>query len=90
MGEDYRQRSSAAAFSNGPPPQRMIAPSTAKAFYLVWSPGGKTPPSVCYSCYEAALEAAESMARQHRSQNFYVVRALSVSAVDGVKTSNLE
>jgi hypothetical protein len=60
------------------------------AFWLVWCPTGPTPPRVAHSSCAAATKAAELLALQCRGHKFFVMKALSLSEVDGVKTTVLK
>lgn len=46
-----------------------------RPFFLVWSPTGPTSPRVRHSTRDEAKQVAESMARTHRGQEFFVVVA---------------
>ena len=61
-----------------------------QVFWIIWSPEGKSPPNVRHTSKAEATEVAESMARQHRSCRFFVMKAESLSMSDGVKTTVLE
>lgn len=64
--------------------------SKPESFYIVWSPQGSMPPRVRHSDYSGALKAAEDMSRLHGSQEFYVMRACSVSKIVSVITTQLD
>lgn len=57
---------------------------------MVYSPGGATPPRKRHYTREAAAEAAEDLARIYRTQEFYVMEALSVSAAVDIRTTVLK
>ncbi len=61
-----------------------------RAFYIVWSPTGPSNPRVRHHSFLGALRAAEDMSRQHQSQEFYVMRACSVSKMVSVATTKLD
>lgn len=45
-------------------------------FWIVWSPTGMPPPRVRHRSEYEAQQAAEAMAKRHRGQLFFVLRAL--------------
>lgn len=44
-----------------------------RAPFIVWSPGGETPPKVTHPSHKAAHQAAHQMAKLHPTQTFYVM-----------------
>lgn len=65
----------------------MIAPNK---FWIVYSPTGSSPPRIRHTSREDALVAAESMARQHPNQEFFVMEAMTLSRSVTVQTVKLE
>ncbi len=64
--------------------------SKPESFYIVWSPTGPSNPRVRHEDYAGALKAAEDMSRLHQSQEFFVMRACSVSKLVSVVTTQLD
>lgn len=48
-------------------------------FWILWSPQGETNPKVKFLIYEDAMSTAETMAKRHFPQPFYVCKAESVA-----------
>lgn len=69
----------------------MSQPITTDAFWMVWSPGGATPPRVRHPSEFQAQQAAEAMARRHPGQEFFVVHATTtyLMPADGLASARL-
>jgi hypothetical protein len=59
--------------THAPPPHKD------SKFFLVWSPGGHTPPKVRYTTRSEADTAAAAMAARYIGQEFFVLETLSRS-----------
>lgn len=57
--------------------------------FIVWNPNGPYPPRQKHSTREAAQRAAESMARQHRGETFFVMQATDAYVVREVQHTDL-
>jgi hypothetical protein len=70
--------------SHTPPPDPLAV------FWLVYSPSGKEPPRIRYPDRVSAEAAARDMATKFRGSDFFVLKSVSCSAVDGVKTTSMK
>jgi hypothetical protein len=55
-------------------------------FFLVWSPGGYTPPKVRYPTRSEADVAAQAMAARYIGQEFFVLEAIGRSVATAAVT----
>ncbi|MPW17903.1 hypothetical protein GCT13_13385 [Paraburkholderia sp. CNPSo 3157] len=63
--------------------------ATGKAFWLVWSPSGVTPPKYRDESRESAIAEAERLARERVGAEFYVLAATDLRAVDRMVRTQL-
>lgn len=57
---------------------------TARAFWLVWSPSGATPPKHRHETAQGATAEAERLAKEHPGQLFVVLEAVAARRVDSM------
>lgn len=67
-------------------PDRRTGDDGDRDFYIVWSPGGPTPPKVRHFALHEAQREAERLARAHPGQRFFVMAAASVSVLPTATT----
>lgn len=56
-----------------------------KAFWLVWSPTGATPPKFRHPSEQSAAEEAERLAITHPGQLFVVLESIAARRVDNMQ-----
>ena len=57
-------------------------------FYVVWNPNGGNP-TMRHGALSSAINEAERLARQCGGQKFYVLKAVTVSTKNDVRTERL-
>ena len=57
-------------------------------FWIVWCPDGATPPKHCHTSEAFAEDEARRLARVNPGKVFFVMRAVSRSAVSAIQTIN--
>lgn len=70
--------------------RKPAPPDPLAVFFLVYSPSGKEPPRIRYPDRVSAETAARDMATKFRGSDFFVLKSVSCSAVDGVKTTSMK
>ena len=55
------------------------------AFFIVWCPTGPTPPKHRHEVREHAVQEAERLARAHPGNEFFVMQADTMRAVNDMK-----
>ncbi len=85
MNPDRRPDSWPSSFDSHTP-----TPDPLAVFWLVYSPSGKEPPRIRYPDRVSAETAARDMAAKFRGSDFFVLKSVSCSAVDGVKTTSMK
>ncbi|RQZ89923.1 hypothetical protein DF053_08750 [Burkholderia cepacia] len=60
------------------------------AFFIIWCPTGPYPPKHRHESRDAAVQEAERLARVHPGNEFYVMQADTMRAVDDMKRVDFE